>query len=160
MDIFIFSSYLNTIYFSLQAIDIKLLGSLNREDLKKICGENLPEWISFPVYEQVWLLSVIMILYFLLKWFYKRSCHIICNGSNEYDKFKFRNSIVSYFICYACFLCNPFYIFKEKMDCKSSVWPLLDGFFQVKWLNKQLSKLWPFVADVSKLACALYYMFV
>ncbi|CAI8607374.1 unnamed protein product [Vicia faba] len=39
-----------------KAVDIKLLGSLNRDDLKKICGENLPEWISFPVYEQVkWL---------------------------------------------------------------------------------------------------------
>ncbi|AES80016.2 putative C2 domain, calcium-dependent lipid-binding transcriptional regulator, plant [Medicago truncatula] len=54
-----------------KAVDIKLLGSLNRDDLKKICGENLPEWISFPVYEQV------------------------------------------------------------------------------KWLNKQLSKLWPFVADAA-----------
>ncbi|CAN6284915.1 unnamed protein product [Urochloa humidicola] len=32
------------------------LGSLNREDVKKICGENLPQWISFPEYEQVkWL---------------------------------------------------------------------------------------------------------
>lgn len=39
-----------------KAVDIKLLGSLDRDDLKKICGENLPEWISFPVYEQVkWL---------------------------------------------------------------------------------------------------------
>ncbi|KHN04090.1 Extended synaptotagmin-2 [Glycine soja] len=39
-----------------KAADIKLLGSLNRDDLKKICGDNLPEWISFPVYEQVkWL---------------------------------------------------------------------------------------------------------
>jgi Ca2+-dependent lipid-binding protein len=39
-----------------KAVDIKLLGSLNRDDLKKLCGENLPEWISFPVYEQVkWL---------------------------------------------------------------------------------------------------------
>ncbi|XP_004510925.1 calcium-dependent lipid-binding protein-like [Cicer arietinum] len=39
-----------------KAVDVKLLGSLNRDDLKKICGENLPEWISFPVYEQVkWL---------------------------------------------------------------------------------------------------------
>ncbi|XP_027334990.1 synaptotagmin-5-like [Abrus precatorius] len=39
-----------------KAVDIKLLGSLNRDDLKKICGDNLPEWISFPVYEQVkWL---------------------------------------------------------------------------------------------------------
>ncbi|XP_061346880.1 calcium-dependent lipid-binding protein-like isoform X2 [Gastrolobium bilobum] len=36
--------------------DIKILGSLNRDDLKKICGDNVPEWISFPVYEQVkWL---------------------------------------------------------------------------------------------------------
>ncbi|KAI5647331.1 hypothetical protein M9H77_33336 [Catharanthus roseus] len=39
-----------------KAVDIKLLGSLNRDDLKKICGENFPEWISFPVFEQVkWL---------------------------------------------------------------------------------------------------------
>ncbi|GMN57859.1 hypothetical protein TIFTF001_026962 [Ficus carica] len=38
------------------AVDIKLLGALNRDDLKKICGDNFPEWISFPVYEQVkWL---------------------------------------------------------------------------------------------------------
>ncbi|XP_059651512.1 calcium-dependent lipid-binding protein [Cornus florida] len=39
-----------------KAADIKLLGSLNRDDLKKICGDNFPDWISFPVYEQVkWL---------------------------------------------------------------------------------------------------------
>ncbi|KAL7603904.1 calcium-dependent lipid-binding protein [Lactuca sativa] len=39
-----------------KAVDIKLLGCLNRDDLKKICGDNFPEWISFPVYEQVkWL---------------------------------------------------------------------------------------------------------
>ncbi|XP_010247855.1 PREDICTED: synaptotagmin-4-like isoform X1 [Nelumbo nucifera] len=39
-----------------KAIDIKLLGCLSRDDLKKICGDNYPEWISFPVYEQVkWL---------------------------------------------------------------------------------------------------------
>ncbi|KAL0397816.1 UNVERIFIED_CONTAM: Synaptotagmin-5 [Sesamum calycinum] len=39
-----------------KAVDIKLLSSLNREDMKNICGENLPEWISFPVFEQVkWL---------------------------------------------------------------------------------------------------------
>lgn len=36
-----------------QAVDIKLLSSLNREDMRKICGENCPEWISFPVFEQV-----------------------------------------------------------------------------------------------------------
>ncbi|KAJ0110491.1 hypothetical protein Patl1_00309 [Pistacia atlantica] len=56
-----------------KAVDIKLLGSLNRDDLKKICGDNFPEWISFPAYEQV------------------------------------------------------------------------------KWLNKELSKLWPFVADAAEL---------
>ncbi|RZC73066.1 hypothetical protein C5167_048549 [Papaver somniferum] len=39
-----------------KAVDIKLLGSLTRDDLKKICGDNYPEWISFPVYDQVkWL---------------------------------------------------------------------------------------------------------
>ncbi|KAK6918464.1 Synaptotagmin, SMP domain [Dillenia turbinata] len=39
-----------------KAVDIKLLGCLNRDDLKKICGDNFPEWISFPLYEQVkWL---------------------------------------------------------------------------------------------------------
>lgn len=41
------------LFFLSQAADIKLLGSLSRDDLKKICGENFPEWISFPVYEQV-----------------------------------------------------------------------------------------------------------
>ncbi|KAI3444651.1 hypothetical protein Pfo_001316 [Paulownia fortunei] len=55
-----------------KAVDIKLLSSLKKEDMKKICGENCPEWISFPVFEQV------------------------------------------------------------------------------KWLNKQLSKLWPFVADAAE----------
>ncbi|KAJ6320480.1 hypothetical protein OIU78_015801 [Salix suchowensis] len=39
-----------------KAVDIKLLGSLNRDDLKKICGDNFPDWISFPAFEQVkWL---------------------------------------------------------------------------------------------------------
>ncbi|VFQ84033.1 unnamed protein product [Cuscuta campestris] len=39
-----------------KAVDVKLMGCLDRDDLKKICGENFPEWISFPVYEQVkWL---------------------------------------------------------------------------------------------------------
>jgi hypothetical protein len=37
----------------LQAADIKALGSLGRDDLKKLCGDNFPEWISFPQYEQV-----------------------------------------------------------------------------------------------------------
>ncbi|OEL22432.1 Synaptotagmin-5 [Dichanthelium oligosanthes] len=37
-------------------LHINSLGSLNREDVKKICGENLPQWVSFPEYEQVkWL---------------------------------------------------------------------------------------------------------
>ncbi|KAM0898830.1 hypothetical protein ACQ4PT_021681 [Festuca glaucescens] len=41
---------------SSKAADINVLGSLNREDLKKICGDNLPQWISFPEYDQVkWL---------------------------------------------------------------------------------------------------------
>ncbi|KAL1322092.1 hypothetical protein HN51_067020 [Arachis hypogaea] len=56
-----------------KAVDVKLLGSLNRDDVKRLCGDNFPEWISFPVYEQV------------------------------------------------------------------------------KWLNKQLSKLWPFVADAASM---------
>ncbi|CAK8564854.1 unnamed protein product [Lathyrus sativus] len=34
-----------------KVVDIKLLGSLSRDDLKRIYGENLPEWISFRVYE-------------------------------------------------------------------------------------------------------------
>ncbi|KAL9142069.1 hypothetical protein ABFS82_14G144800 [Erythranthe guttata] len=55
-----------------KAADIKLLSSLKRDDLRKICGDSFPEWISFPVFEQV------------------------------------------------------------------------------KWLNKQLSKLWPFVADAAE----------
>jgi len=36
-----------------QAANVNALGSLNREDVKKICGENVPQWISFPEYEQV-----------------------------------------------------------------------------------------------------------
>ncbi|KAL7083290.1 hypothetical protein ACP275_14G152000 [Erythranthe tilingii] len=55
-----------------KAADIKLLSSLKRDDLRKICGDSFPEWISFPVFEQV------------------------------------------------------------------------------KWLNKQLSKLWPFIADAAE----------
>uniref|UniRef100_A0A0E0CY51 C2 domain-containing protein n=1 Tax=Oryza meridionalis TaxID=40149 RepID=A0A0E0CY51_9ORYZ len=36
--------------------NVNALASLDREDVKKICGENLPEWVSFPEYEQVkWL---------------------------------------------------------------------------------------------------------
>ncbi|KAI5013508.1 hypothetical protein ZWY2020_035578 [Hordeum vulgare] len=39
-----------------KAADIMVLGSLGRDDLKKLCGDNFPEWISFPQYEQVkWL---------------------------------------------------------------------------------------------------------
>uniref|UniRef100_A0A7N0T4K8 Uncharacterized protein n=1 Tax=Kalanchoe fedtschenkoi TaxID=63787 RepID=A0A7N0T4K8_KALFE len=39
-----------------KAVDIKLMSSLNRDDLKKICGDNFPEWISFPAFQQVkWL---------------------------------------------------------------------------------------------------------
>ncbi|KAJ3682631.1 hypothetical protein LUZ60_015204 [Juncus effusus] len=39
-----------------KAVDIKILGSLSRDDLKKLCGDNFPEWISFPQYEPVkWL---------------------------------------------------------------------------------------------------------
>ncbi|XP_039043301.1 synaptotagmin-5-like [Hibiscus syriacus] len=37
----------------IRAIDIRTLGSLSRDDLRKICGDNYPEWISFPVYEQI-----------------------------------------------------------------------------------------------------------
>lgn len=36
-----------------QAAVIKQLASLNRDDLRKICGDSFPEWISFPVFEQV-----------------------------------------------------------------------------------------------------------
>ncbi|RWR81790.1 synaptotagmin-5-like protein isoform X1 [Cinnamomum micranthum f. kanehirae] len=37
----------------LQAVHIKLLSSLDRDDLRKLCGDKFPEWISFPTYEQV-----------------------------------------------------------------------------------------------------------
>ncbi|KMZ76118.1 putative Calcium lipid binding protein [Zostera marina] len=43
-----------------KAVDIQVLGSLNRDDIKKICGDNCPEWISFPLYEQVkWLNKIL-----------------------------------------------------------------------------------------------------
>ncbi|KAK9147628.1 hypothetical protein Scep_006385 [Stephania cephalantha] len=39
-----------------KAADLKTLASLDRDGLKRICGENFPEWISFPQFEQVkWL---------------------------------------------------------------------------------------------------------
>ncbi|CAL9175378.1 calcium-dependent lipid-binding protein-like [Musa acuminata AAA Group] len=39
-----------------KAVDIKLLGFLGRDDLKKLCGDSYPEWVSFPLFEQVkWL---------------------------------------------------------------------------------------------------------
>ncbi|KAI3888533.1 hypothetical protein MKW92_035062 [Papaver armeniacum] len=39
-----------------KAVDISFLGSIGRDDIKKICGDYYPEWISFPEYEQVkWL---------------------------------------------------------------------------------------------------------
>ncbi|CAD6335169.1 unnamed protein product [Miscanthus lutarioriparius] len=39
-----------------KAADIKILGSLSRDDLKKLCGDNFPEWVSFQQFEQVkWL---------------------------------------------------------------------------------------------------------
>jgi hypothetical protein len=36
-----------------QAADINILGSLSRDDLKKLCGDNFPEWVSFQQFEQV-----------------------------------------------------------------------------------------------------------
>jgi hypothetical protein len=36
-----------------KAADIKVHGSLGRDGLKKLCGNNFPEWISFQQYEQV-----------------------------------------------------------------------------------------------------------
>ncbi|KAM0050281.1 putative C2 domain, synaptotagmin-like mitochondrial-lipid-binding domain, C2 domain superfamily [Helianthus debilis subsp. tardiflorus] len=43
-----------------KAVVIKQLGCLNRDDLRKICGDTFPEWISFPVYEQVkWLNKIL-----------------------------------------------------------------------------------------------------
>ncbi|GMI99057.1 calcium-dependent lipid-binding protein, Synaptotagmin 7 [Hibiscus trionum] len=39
-----------------KATDVRTLASLSRDDLRKICGDNYSEWISFPVYEQAkWL---------------------------------------------------------------------------------------------------------
>eukprot|EP01018_Ginkgo_biloba_P011948 Gb_34830 [translate_table: standard] len=39
-----------------KAADIAALGGLDRDDLKKLCNDNYPGWISFPIFEQVkWL---------------------------------------------------------------------------------------------------------
>ncbi|KAJ7546329.1 hypothetical protein O6H91_08G035800 [Diphasiastrum complanatum] len=35
-----------------KAADIKLLGDLVQDDLKKLCGANYPSWISFPEFER------------------------------------------------------------------------------------------------------------
>lgn len=61
-------------------MDIKLLGSLNRDDLKKLCGDSYPEWISFPLYEQV-----IFCLYFLLDFSFSMNdfAHAPCEVSQK-----------------------------------------------------------------------------
>ncbi|KAL2635565.1 hypothetical protein R1flu_007044 [Riccia fluitans] len=39
-----------------KAVDIKLLGQLTQDDLKKLCGSNSPLWVSFTQFERVrWL---------------------------------------------------------------------------------------------------------
>lgn len=80
----------------------------------------------------------------------------ISNASNEAANFKFRNFIY-------CFLVSTMFVlyvwsfryFKAKYGLQKQSMTLVDGLFQVKWLNKLLSKLWPFVADVSKLICII-----
>ncbi|KAF6146220.1 hypothetical protein GIB67_011692 [Kingdonia uniflora] len=43
-----------------KAVDLKLLECLNKDNLKKICGDNYPAWISFLVFEQVkWLKNLL-----------------------------------------------------------------------------------------------------
>lgn len=64
----------------MQAVDIKLLSSLNREDLKKICGDSYPEWISFPIYEQVKCFVDFVVLCYLLHWSW-----VICAESFHSD---------------------------------------------------------------------------
>lgn len=36
-----------------QAAELKQLGVLAQDELKKLCGENVPSWISFPAFERV-----------------------------------------------------------------------------------------------------------
>ncbi|KAL0309170.1 UNVERIFIED_CONTAM: Synaptotagmin-5 [Sesamum radiatum] len=91
-----------------KAINVKSLSSLNREDLKKICGETFPCWISFPVYEQ------------------SRRVASLSNGSTGFDEHDKWRSVS----------------FALEVDFLAE-----DG---VKWLNKQLSKLWPFIADAAE----------
>ncbi|KAL0339380.1 UNVERIFIED_CONTAM: Synaptotagmin-5 [Sesamum angustifolium] len=91
-----------------KAINVKSLSSLNREDLKKICGETFPCWISFPVYEQ------------------SRRVASLSNGSTGFDEHDIWCSVN----------------FALEVDFLAE-----DG---VKWLNKQLSKLWPFIADAAE----------
>lgn len=46
---------------------MKILGSLSRDDLKKLCGDNFPEWISFPVYEQVYFLFMLLFSFVVVR---------------------------------------------------------------------------------------------
>eukprot|EP01018_Ginkgo_biloba_P006550 Gb_36352 [translate_table: standard] len=78
---------------------IALLGSLKRDDSKKICVDIDLEWISFPV------------------------IHIALLGSLKRDDSKK--------IC-------------VDIDLEWISFPVSE---QVKWLNRQLNKMWPFVAD-------------
>eukprot|EP00258_Populus_trichocarpa_P024702 XP_024440721.1 synaptotagmin-5 isoform X1 [Populus trichocarpa] len=96
-----------------KAVDIKLLGSLNRDDLKKICGDNFPDWISFPAFEQ----------YIFVKLKDNMSC------------IKKKNHLLHRCMVRMWFTTNSY------SGC----------ILQVKWLNKQLGKLWPFVAEAAAL---------
>lgn len=51
------------------------MSSLSRDDLKKICGDNFPEWISFPAFEQVKIS------------FSRTLVHIYFNDLKSIDKF-------------------------------------------------------------------------
>ncbi|KAK8487277.1 hypothetical protein V6N11_012782 [Hibiscus sabdariffa] len=98
-----------------KAIDIRTLASLSRDDLRKICGDNYPEWISFPVFEQYGV---------------NASFFEIFSG----DLFETVCFVVQLYLTSTVGASN---MHLQRTDTSA------------KWLNKQLSKLWPFVAEAA-----------
>uniref|UniRef100_A0A0E0AIN4 Uncharacterized protein n=1 Tax=Oryza glumipatula TaxID=40148 RepID=A0A0E0AIN4_9ORYZ len=106
-----------------KAADIKVLGSLGRDDLKKLCGDNFPEWISFPQYEQ--MIFWVIVSAVVWKWYKKELCKF-------FGDIEWKIVVVCMMTCF----CGSFETTRSKP--------------KVKWLNKHLSKLWPFVDQVLK----------
>lgn len=179
---------------------MKLLGSLSRDELKRICGDNFPQWISFPVFEQVFLwwhiqvpcifkfvysldhfrhaddfknVAIFLTYLFAITWLLTINLNDLWsyllfflseNWSGGFSQLIYYSiSSDQYFDCICFFILDSFTKWAEpellirarslcNFMCKILVlftWLLFPWSVQVKWMNKILGKMWPFIADVS-----------